>query len=168
MEIWENVEDFEGIYQISNHGRLKSFKAAADGRVLSNKNRKGDYLAVVLQANGKTKHTRMHRLVAECFIPNIFGGNEVNHRDGNKQNNHVDNLEWVTRSENALHARIHNTNILGGMNFYNRYIRPKRIVQLTLDHNHVAEYYNSKEAADKTGVCQRNIMQVASKDEYKP
>ena len=92
MEIWENVEDFEGIYQISNHGRLKSFKAAADGRVLSNKIRKGDYLAVVLQANGKTKHTRMHRLVAECFIPNIFGGNEVNHRDGNKQNNHAPSL----------------------------------------------------------------------------
>lgn len=168
MEIWKDIEGFEGIYQISTKGRLKSFKAVKDGQVLSNKNSKGDYLSVVLQYKGIKKHARIHRLVAEAFIPNPDNKPEVNHIDGNKQNNCVENLEWVTRLENARHAIKSNPNIIRGINRYNKFIRPKTIQQLSLDGILLMEFPNSKEAEKITGVCHRNILQVASGDEYKP
>lgn len=168
MEIWKNVPEFNGIYQISNLGRLKSFKEIKSGRILSNINRQGGYLSVVLQYKGFIRYTRIHRLVAETFISNPDNKPEVNHIDGNKQNNCVDNLEWVTRKENAAHARKHNPNILRGMNRYNQFIRPKNIRQYSLDEKFIAMFPNSTEAAKFTGVCGRNILQVANATEYKP
>jgi len=168
LELWKDIYGFEGVYQISNKGRTKSFKKDKQGRILSNKNQKGDYLAVILQCNHKVRHTRMHRLVAETFIPNPDNKPEVNHKDGNKQNNTVENLEWVTRKENSLDAMQRNPNMLKGMNAYNKFIRPKTIQQFTLDGEYVREYHNSKEASDATGICGRNILQVASETEYKP
>lgn len=168
MEIWRDIRGFEGIYQISNKGRLKSFKDKKDGRILSNKNSKGGYLSAVLcYKNRPTRSDKIHRLVAEAFIPNPGNKPEVNHIDGDKQNNHVENLEWVSRKENARHAIAHNPNILMGMNRFNRYIRPNKIQQLTLGGRLIAEYFNAQEAGKSTGVCSRNILQVAGKEEYR-
>ena len=168
METWKDIKGFEGIYQISNMGRVKSFKADPNGRILSIKNSKGDYLNIVLCHGNKRRSVKVHRLVAEAFIPNPDNKPEVNHKDGNKQNNRVGNLEWVTRAENHRHALALNPNILKGMVQYNRYIRPRTIQQFTMDGRFVAEYANSTEAEKATGVCQRNILQVANRDEYKP
>jgi len=168
MELWKDVKGFEGIYQVSNKGRLKSFKASKDGRILSNKNHKGGYLSVVLVCKSRMKSTRMHRLVAEAFLPNPENKPEVNHKDGNKQNNRVENLEWVTRKENHRHALKHSPNMLRGMRKYNRFIRPKTIQQFSLDGKLLREFPNAMEAGRITGVCHRNILQVANKDEYKP
>jgi hypothetical protein len=168
MEIWKNVKGFNGIYQVSNLGRLKSFKENKNGRILSNINRQGGYLSVVLGYRGLKKYTRIHRLVAETFIPNPDNKPEVNHIDGNKQNNCVSNLEWVTRKENAAHAMKHNPNILKGMNRYNQFIRPKNIRQYSLDGKFIAEFPNAVEASKRTGICGRNILQVANATEYKP
>lgn len=166
MEIWKDVKGFEGVYQISNKGRLKSFKKYKEGYVLSNVNKKGDYLSVVLKYKDKIKYIRIHTLVAQAFIPNPLNKPEVNHKDGNKQNNRVENLEWVTRKENAAHARKHNPKIIKHMKKYNQLIRPKMINQYTLDGRFIAYYWNAKEAEKATGVCQRNILQVASRDEF--
>lgn len=169
-EIWKTIEGFEGLYEISNHGRLKSFKSNKEGYILSNKNSKGDYLSVVL-TNKETKrkrYVRLHRLVAEAFIPNPRCLPQVNHKDGDKQNNHVDNLEWCTSKENMKHAINHNPNILKGINDYNRYVKPKRIQQFSLSGKFLAEYANAVEASQATGVCARNILQVAGKEEYRP
>ncbi len=169
-EVWRSIKGFEELYEISNYGRLKSFKSDKEGYILSNKNSKGDYLSVVL-TNKKTKkkrYARMHRLVAEAFIPNPECLPQVNHKDGNKQNNHWDNLEWCTCKENIHHAIKHNPNILKGMNEYNRFVRPKKILQYSLDGKLIAKYNNSTEASQATGVCARNILQVANKEEYKP
>lgn len=168
METWKDIKGFEGIYQISNMGRLKSFKSDPSGRILSLKNRKGDYLSIVLCYGTKRRYTRIHRLVAEAFVPNPHNKPEVNHIDGNKQNNRADNLEWVTRTENHRHAIKMNPNILWGIVKYNRFTRPKTIQQFSLDGNFVAEYPNAAEASRVTGICQRNILQVANRDEYRP
>lgn len=168
-EEWKNIEGWEGIYQISNYGRLKSFKMFKEGYILSNKNKKGDYFSVVLcSCDRPPKYIRIHRLVAEAFIPNPLNLPEVNHKDSNKQNDHVGNLEWITRLGNHRHAIENNPGILAGMIHYNKVVRPIPVKQLTMDGKILKIYPNCKEAGRKTGVCYRNIYGVASKEEYKP
>lgn len=169
METWRDIPGFDGDYQISSLGRLKSFKKEAVGRVLSVKNSKGWYLTVNLICRKEERHThRIHRLVAQAFVPNPENKPEVNHKDTDKQNNRADNLEWVTRLENAHHAIKNNPNILKGMNRYNKFTRPKKVQQLTLEGKVLAEYPNATAAAEATGVCGRNILQVANRDEFSP
>lgn len=172
IETWKDIKGFEGVYQISSLGNLKSFKEDKNGRILSNKNSKGDYLSVVLEKRSEHKthkrYVRIHRLVAEAFMSNPENKTQINHIDGNKQNNNVKNLEWVTPSENIKHAIRLNPNMVKGMNIYNTYTRPKTIQQFSLDEILLGEFPNSKEAERVTGVCHRNILQVASGDEYKP
>ena len=167
-EVWKNVIGFEEIYQISSFGNLKSFKKNKDGIILKQTNKKGGYFSVVLIFNNKIKYTRIHRLVAESFILNPENKKHVNHIDGNKQNNNVSNLEWNTPKENTNHAISLNPNIIKGIRNYNQNIRPKKIIQKDLNETIIDVFNNAKEASDKTGVCQRNILQVANKTEYKP
>jgi len=169
MERWKDIPGFEGLYQISSNGRLKSFKQRCDGRILSCKNSKGDYITTVLCGlDVKSRSVSIHRLVAEAFVPNPENKPEVNHIDHDKQNNHASNLEWVTRKENAHHAIKHNPSITKGMVRYNRFIRPRTILQYTNCGKLVAEYPNSVDAQKATGVCYRNILQVANRDEFSP
>lgn len=100
MEEWRNIAGFEGIYMVSNLGRVKNVKR--DSILSPGRNSKG-YLRVILCNNGTKKQVLVHRLVALAFIPNPDGKREVNHIDCNKQNNAVSNLEWVTHSENMRH-----------------------------------------------------------------
>lgn len=97
MEEWKDIEGYEHKYQVSNIGRVKN-KASKRILVLCSDGR--GYLTVSL--SGKT--TAVHRLVAKAFIPNLKNKRECNHIDGCKSNNNVKNLEWVTTSENRLHA----------------------------------------------------------------
>lgn len=121
-EIWETIPGFEN-YSISSHGRVYSHKRDI---ILKPYFDGWGYLIVELRnrRGGFTK--RIHRLVAETFIPNVQDKLEVNHIDGDKMNNRVDNLEWVTRSENARHA------FATGLNVRSSYDagRPKRTVTI--------------------------------------
>jgi NUMOD4 motif/HNH endonuclease len=101
-EIWKRINGYEE-YEISNLGRVKSFKHDRKGKIMKPKF-SGEYLAVTLCADGQQERKTIHRLVAEHFIPNPSGLPWVNHKDGNKLNNKVTNLEWVTPSENNNHA----------------------------------------------------------------
>lgn len=116
-EVWKDIEGYEGLYQISNLGNVKSLdrtQIQKRGDLYYNKKYKGQIIKSHLThrgycAVGVTKHNRhknfsVHRLVARAFIPNPENKPEVNHIDGNKQNNRVDNLEWNTSSENLKHA----------------------------------------------------------------
>ena len=167
-EIWKDVKGFEGIYQISNKGRLKSFKQHAKGKILSNKNKNGDYLSIVLCKGGKVRSTRIHRLVAEAFIPNPNGKPQINHKDSNRQNNNVGNLEWVTAKENSQHAIKANPGMVAGLIEYRKKFKPKRVAQTNLNGKLVYIYMSAKHAGRCTGVCSRNILQVANRTEYKP
>lgn len=97
-EIWKDVVGYEGLYQVSNLGYVKR-----KNRILKHTYRE-HYKAVILCKNGKTKTFQVHRLVALAFIPNTNNLPQINHIDGNKLNNKVSNLEWVTPSENRKHG----------------------------------------------------------------
>ena len=111
IEIWKPVKGFEN-YEVSNLGQVRNLNYHREKKIkiLKLRMNKGGYLLVGLCKNSK-KHTKLvHRLVAEAFIPNIDNKPEVNHLDGDKTNNKVENLEWSTRSENMKHA--HNTGLI--------------------------------------------------------
>ncbi|WNL63116.1 HNH homing endonuclease [Citrobacter phage Ci1] len=101
-EVFKDVVGYEEYFQISNFGRVFSKRS---NKILKY-SRSGLYLAISTKLNGRGKSTclKIHRLVAEAFIPNPNNFSVVNHKDGNKHNNHVDNLEWCTQKENMIHA----------------------------------------------------------------
>jgi hypothetical protein len=109
IENWKAIADSNGIYQISSRGRVKSYKSG-DELILKPK-LQGlglKYEFVSLYIDGKIHQVTIHRLVAKAFIANPENKPQVNHKDGNKLNNHIDNLEWVTASENIRHAYENN------------------------------------------------------------
>lgn len=109
-EIWKDIKGYEGLYQVSNLGRVKRIKFINNivekpcNKILFNKNDNLGYVQVTLCKNNTRHYKRMHRLVAEAFIPNPLNYPCVNHIDGNKQNNSINNLEWCTHSYNTRHA----------------------------------------------------------------
>ncbi len=102
-EVWKDIEGYNGRYQVSNFGRVKSFQRL-DEKILSIEGKKRDYAKVVLFKDNVAKTFLLHRLVAIAFVPNPENKPEVNHIDGNKKNNCAENLEWVTKSENIKDA----------------------------------------------------------------
>lgn len=115
QEIWKQIKGFEGHYDVSNFGQVKSLERTKQNgnrvvRVPSRilKQAQTNYPSVSLWIDGKLKVTKVHRLVACAFIDNPENKPEVNHKDANRQNNCVDNLEWVTRKENCHHAKVNN------------------------------------------------------------
>lgn len=100
-EIWKPIKDFEELYEVSNLGRVRSLRRNI---IMKSRIRDDGYVACVLSNGGKVQGKLVHRLVAEAFIPNHENKPEVNHIDGNKQNNNVKNLQWVTPSENQKHS----------------------------------------------------------------
>ena len=98
---WKLIEGFDGIYSVSNYGDVKNNRT---GKLMKpRKNEKG-YLHIGLTTNGKQKNMRVHRLVAQAFIPNPENKPQVNHIDFDKENNCVNNLEWVTNKENTQYS----------------------------------------------------------------
>lgn len=101
-EVWKDIEGYEGLYQVSNTGWVRSLNYRRSGRskLLKQGTTKKGYKVVELHKNGKGKHSRVHRLVAMTFIPNPNNYKEVNHKDENPANNNVNNLEWCTSEYN--------------------------------------------------------------------
>lgn len=166
-ETWRDIPGWEGIYQISNLGRVKSCKVIPSGKVMRLSNKTGDYIRIVLQKKGRKNETHLvHRLVAKLFLPNPSNLPIVNHKDGNKQNNSVSNLEWCTNSYNVRHSMRMHPFQTASMVYYNKFDRPKRIAQIDRNGTVVAVYGSARMAQVSTGVCSRNILQVANRTPF--
>lgn len=102
-EEWKPIEGFEGFYEISNFGRVKSLRmrGGRKDRILKNVVNPDGYEHLTLSCNKKTRDATIHRLVAESFIPNPDNLPQINHKDQCKTNNHVENLEWCTAKHNV-------------------------------------------------------------------
>ena len=105
-EIWKAVQGYEGRYEISNLGRVKSlnYNHTKKPKILAPKHHSSGYDTVTLCNNGIHKNKPIHKLVADAFIPNPNNLPQVNHIDGDKSHYSVDNLEWVSASDNVRHA----------------------------------------------------------------
>lgn len=139
-EIWKDIKGYEGKYQISSFGNIKSLNFNHTGKeklLVKKVNHKG-YEYVTLYNNGKQFYPRIHRIVAETFIQNLDNLPQVNHIDGNKCNNNVENLEWCTNLENMRHA-IQN-NLVRNKGKYNK--RSKRVAQIN-EKNEIVNIFDS-------------------------
>ena len=107
MEEWRDIEGYEGLYQISSLGRVKSFpRPTTPGGILKINKRKDGYCSVMLCKNGKTKRFLVHRLVAKAFIPNPNNLPMINHKNENPSKNIVDNLEWCDNKYNCNYGTL--------------------------------------------------------------
>jgi hypothetical protein len=108
-EEWKDIKGYEGLYQVSNLGRVKSLDRVSNGQpkrgqILKPFKSSFRYLAVEVSRNAVTKSVPVHRLVAQAFLPNPDNLPQINHKDGIKENNHVNNLEFCTAKHNSKHA----------------------------------------------------------------
>lgn len=145
-EVWRDVPGYDGLLQVSNHGRLRVIRCYT--RILQPFKSRDGYLVGTVNIKGKRIRHGVHRFVAEAFLPNPEGKEQVNHKNGDKTDNRPENLEWATCQENNLHR----CRVLGGGGG-----RPERpVVCLT-----TGEWYPSiTAAADATGAHICKILQV--------
>ncbi len=162
-ELWKDIEGYEGLYQISNMGRVKSlarpckgfgFKFTVD-RILSQKCNSNGYKEILLSKEGKHKTVSVHRLVAIAFLPNPDKLPMVNHKDENKSNNCIDNLEWCTAKYNANYgthvARMREKLVS----------KSKSVYQIDKQCGMIIRWWDCAEAAGKKlKICPSYIRQV--------
>lgn len=151
MEVWKDVVGYEGLYQVSNMGRIRSLDREIKcsnsvrfykGRVLSCGKDNHGYLRIILAVAGKHRCRQVHRLVAEAFIPNPNGLPEVNHKDENPLNNCADNLEWCSKVYNLEYG----TGRLRSIQAHRRAVQ-----QFDIGGNLIAEFDGVNSAARSIG-----------------
>lgn len=158
QEQWLPIKGYEGLYEVSSMGRLKSLRRSdsigrsLQDRIVTPKNCTNQYQASTLCKNGIKKQILRHRIVAMAFIPNPENKDEVNHKDGDKTNNKVSNLEWATKSENERHKYSvlgHGNPMKGKTGAENKKSKP--VLQKDLRDNLIAKYDCATSAAASVG-----------------
>ena len=159
MEVWKDIKGFEGQYQISNYGRVKSLQRK-DGRnhtwperILRFTVGTNGYCGVRLSKNGKVFPKEIHRMVAEHFIENPNNYPCVNHIDENKSNNNVSNLEWCTYQYNNSYGTKGQRLSESNLKTLDTNKRCRKVVQMDMDGNEIARYRSVREAERKVGVA---------------
>lgn len=167
MEFWKDIDGYEGLYQVSNMGNVRSFDREVlikkekceyyetrKGKVLKQQTRRHGYKSIFLYKDGHRKTESIHRLVAEAFCIKRDGDTEVNHINEIKTDNRASNLEWVTHTENMNHGtaiqRRNDTRI-------QKRIGWKPVQQFTIDGKFVKEYPSLNHVGRETGYNISNI-----------
>lgn len=165
-EVWKDIEGYEDFYQISNMGNVKSYdrikycpiknqngKILIKGHLLKLHTGTTGYKSIVLYKNKTKARFLIHRLVATAFIPNTFNERTVNHKDGDKSNNKVTNLEWLSYSDNFKHSyRVLNT----------KHSRAIPVDVFTRDLQFIKSFKSKIQAAKEIKCCTVPISEVCS------
>lgn len=159
-EVWKPIKHFESLYEVSNFGRIRSLTRKVKhgnshitiyGKMMKQVPNEKGYLMVRLSKNGKGKIFKVHRLVAQAFLNNPHGYQEINHLNEIRDDNHVSNLEWCSHSHNLNYG--HRT-----QKFIQAVSTP--IIQLSSDSHRIAAYSSANQASKITGISQGNISAV--------
>ena len=169
-EVWKDIPRYEGLYQASNLGRIRScartiirknkIKQQFKGKILSPEDNGNGYLRLILYKNKKKNSEYVHRLIASAFIENYYNCEQINHIDGNKQNNNINNLEWCTKSYNIKEAyrlglKTAPKTMLGIKSYKNHLSKP--VNQYDLQGNFIKRYDSFSAAARATGLNRTHI-----------
>lgn len=161
-EKWKKIKKYPS-YAISNFGKIKRIKRGQStfvGKILKIRIDTNGYPYIRLYKDGKGKNVKIHKLIAETFIGSCPKGKEVNHIDGNKKNSHVDNLEYVTRSENIKHAFKLGLRNDRGENHYLHKLKEKDILKIKKLYG--TRKYLQKEIAKMFNCNQQNISFIVN------
>lgn len=150
-EEWKDIPEYDGFYQVSNYGRIKSLKFK-NAKILKCGNNGNDYLFVYLCKNNKTNRYYIHRLVAMVFIKNTNICLEVNHKDENTKNNKLNNLEWCTSKYNANYGNRNKKMKDTKIKKYG-----KKVNQYNLNGEFIIQYESLSLIKDKYGFCPEAI-----------
>ena len=144
-EIWRDIKGYEGLYQVSNLGNVKSlrYRNKHEEHLLNKGSSNGGYYSYTLSKNCKRKNCLIHRLVAETFIPNPNNLPCVNHIDEDKSNNKVDNLEWCSYKYNSNYGTCKTRSVLK---------RLKPVIQYTKEGEFIKEWRSISEAEKTIGI----------------
>lgn len=173
-EVWRDIRILNNEYQVSNFGRIKSLPKVCQGR-FGLRNRKEriikpflfkGYFKVCITRNKKNNTYYIHRLIADAFIPNPLNKPQINHINGIKHDNSIENLEWVTDSENKYHAHSLSLNPYTGFN-------DMACIQFSIEGKKIKEYNSITEAMRETGIsnhiscCLRGTRKTAGGFKWK-
>lgn len=181
MEIWKDIDGFEGTYQVSNYGRVKSLDRIVEqpnpqgtgvsrrilkGQIIKPKLTQFGYLEQRLfnRHTGQSKSIRVHQLVARAFISNPENKPQINHIDGEKANNRVENLEWCTAKENIVHANKNGlTTFHFGENHHNTKITADDVRYIRTNHKYRDKEFSADALGRKFKVCTQTILNIVNR-----
>lgn len=179
MEIWKNIKGYEGKYQVSSFGNVRALDYKVNtlhgqrmkkGHMLKPTNNGNGYLIVSLSSNGTRKNYYIHRLVAESFLDNPNKCEQVNHKDYNTFNNHLDNLEWLTAKENVIYSLPNRPKMTKTANKYGKYIRlDKRynsFVVVVPTENKSRKYLGSFKTLEEAIKCRDKHIRIYEKEDF--
>lgn len=171
MERWKSVKGFEGAYEVSDRGHVRSLAritANSSGgtrlwpaRMLSpTPAKKTGYCNLRLHANGESRSTSVHRLVAEAFVPNPQNKPEVNHKDSNRANNHAGNLDWMDESEQQHHAFKYGFKV--GARGTKQWMSRLTVAKVRAIRKRFSTGESQSKLAAEYGVCQTHVSDIVT------
>lgn len=172
-EVWKDIVGYEGYYQISSYGRVKSLPRQIvyfafgktqirmqKGRILKQSTCSSGYPIVHLYLDSERQNVMVHRLVAIHFLEPVEGREFVNHKDGDKENNNVANLEWVTKSENTQHAINSGLLLNHGENSYLSKLTEDQVKEVISLRKFGKRKYLAKDIAARYGLSERYVSEL--------